>query len=158
MQRLPWIATIPFVLGMVLALAGTAYGQAEEAAKSQLLGAWAVDCSKPPHFSNKHNLFEEAAGGALHYTEYRGGEDIERATVEQIVVQSPTKFSLRLHEQTPIDLRYTVTLEVTDTHLTYLQSVVEDGLVVIKDGKFIGFPNQPMLVLQRCKAKAPPIS
>jgi hypothetical protein len=152
------LATIPLVLGMVLTVTGTACGQTEEAAKSQLLGLWAVDCSKPPHFSNKHNLFEEAEGGALHYTEFRGGDDRERATVEKIVVHSPTRFAVELHEYAPIDLRYTVTLEVTDIRMTYLQSVVGNAQVVIKDGKFIGFPNQPVLVLQRCKAKTTPIS
>ncbi len=113
-----------------------------------LLGAWAVDCRRPPSADNPHAFFAISTPGQPTETIDMGPGVRLTADLRNVHRIAPDRLAL-LYVGTPQGRSFDIVLVKVGERFRSEQSVGSDGVALIKDGKFV-FGGEPTPLFESC--------
>jgi hypothetical protein len=138
------VVGISFVL--LLHSSATAGPDGDALIEFGLLGAWAIDCTKPPSRANMHVTF--AIRNGLPTRTVRINGVFETMEMRELRVLAPDRLTYYLHGPTK-ESSFNMMVAKIGEEIRSHETVRADGLAIIKNGKFVA-SGEPTRMFQRC--------
>jgi hypothetical protein len=134
---------------LIAASVAEAASDSDALARAGLLGAWAVDCSKPPDQKNPYQLFAPSKSGYPTRTLRMGDPKLDRTSeLHNVTVLGDHRVKFRMMGKTG-DNRDIVVV-VDDNRHRSLEAVDLQGKKYVADGKLTGASSGETPWFQKC--------